>query len=215
FCDNTVLNIHYIKYISTVQCVRYRSHSAAQIPARQPSEAVAHFDYPTSMTVPNPGDLSQRCLWGGAATCVVPTRMVDVSDIRQVPDNQEVFMDTEANQTFIFEIVEHDVTVPDEECGRYIFEDLVSEPAKVPYVPAAAYRCLVRGRQVIRQGHEVKDTDVLLAILRFPWVQSDLIISMCTPAAAPELCVQALAIMAEALSSLQILLWDLFGGGSQ
>ncbi|GIM14959.1 hypothetical protein Vretimale_17817, partial [Volvox reticuliferus] len=93
------------KYISTVQCVRYRSHSAAQIPARQPSEAVAHFDYPTSMTVPNPGDLSQRCLWGGAATCVVPTRMVDVSDIRQVPDNQEVFMDTEANQTFIFEIV--------------------------------------------------------------------------------------------------------------
>ncbi|GLI71467.1 hypothetical protein VaNZ11_016694 [Volvox africanus] len=181
------------------------------------------------MTVPNPGDATQRGLWGGAVTCVVPTRMVDVSDIRQVPDNQEVFMDAEANQTIIFEIVEHDETVPDEECGRYVFEDLASEneaescgleslttlgPANAPYVPVAAYMCLVRGRQLIRQGHEFKDTDLQLAVLRFPWVQSDLIISVCTPVAAPELCVQASTIMEEVLSSLRILLWELFGGGS-
>ncbi|GIL68392.1 hypothetical protein Vafri_21644 [Volvox africanus] len=181
------------------------------------------------MTVPNPGNASERDLWGGTVTCVVPTRMVDVSDIRQVPDNQEVFMDAEANQTIIFEIVEHDTTVPDQECGRYMFEDLASEneaeswvleslttlgPAEAPYMPVAAYMCLVRGRQLIRQGYELKDTDVLLAVLRFPWVECDLIISVCTPVAAPELRVQASTIMAEVLSSLQILSWQVFEGGN-
>ncbi|EFJ49918.1 hypothetical protein VOLCADRAFT_89409 [Volvox carteri f. nagariensis] len=182
------------------------------------------------MTVPIPGAIVQRELWGGAVTCAVPARMLDVSDIRPVPDHQEVFLDSDADQALIFEIVEHDGAVADTDCGRHAFEDAAEgneatshtleavtslEAAAVPNVPATAYKCLVQGRQMVRRGREAKDTEVMLAVLRFPQVQSDLLISLSTPAAAAESRSEATAIIAQVLATLEILDWRLFGAGSQ
>ncbi|KAL6877226.1 Mog1p/PsbP-like protein [Trichoderma longibrachiatum] len=45
-------------------------------------------------------------LYGGAVTCDLPKRFADVSKLRQVPDNQEVWIDKDGFTSIIFEITE-------------------------------------------------------------------------------------------------------------
>ena len=47
-----------------------------------------------------------RSLFGGAATALVPLRFADVSDIREVPDHQEVWADLAADCSLLLELVE-------------------------------------------------------------------------------------------------------------
>ncbi|KAG2430881.1 hypothetical protein HXX76_009855 [Chlamydomonas incerta] len=165
--------------------------------------------------------------------------MVDVSDLRPVPDHQEVWADTGVDQAIIFEIVEHDASVPDGEAGRHMFEDAaVGNEAvaaavesvaplgvqDVPGVSEASYRCVVRGRQTVRRGQQAADTCVLLAVLRLPHVGSDLLITLSTPSTPPppvgDAAVAAAAalgegeqqeLMAGVLRSLRVQSWELFG----
>ncbi len=46
-----------------------------------------------------------RQLFGGAVSLSVPARLVDVSDFRPVPDNQEVLADGATDQSVIVEIM--------------------------------------------------------------------------------------------------------------
>ncbi|KAH8653329.1 hypothetical protein BX600DRAFT_75332 [Xylariales sp. PMI_506] len=45
-------------------------------------------------------------LFGGALICDLPTHFADVSKLREVPDNQEVFIDKDGFTTIIFDITE-------------------------------------------------------------------------------------------------------------
>src|SRR5690606_14816549 len=45
-------------------------------------------------------------LFGGACSITLPNDFVDVSKIRQVPDNQEVFVQSTSDACFIIELVE-------------------------------------------------------------------------------------------------------------
>ncbi|KAI6779456.1 ran guanine nucleotide release factor-like protein [Emericellopsis cladophorae] len=45
-------------------------------------------------------------LYGGAITCDLPEHYADVSKLRQVPDNQEVWIDKDGFTSIIFDIVE-------------------------------------------------------------------------------------------------------------
>ncbi|KAF4453734.1 hypothetical protein F53441_3627 [Fusarium austroafricanum] len=45
-------------------------------------------------------------LFGGAITCDLPTKFADVSKLRQVPDNQEVWIDQDGFTSIIFDITE-------------------------------------------------------------------------------------------------------------
>jgi hypothetical protein len=47
-----------------------------------------------------------RELFGGAIRISVPPRFEDVSGVRQIPDNQEVFVCQESDQSIIIEILE-------------------------------------------------------------------------------------------------------------
>ncbi len=47
-----------------------------------------------------------RPLFGGAIRCLVPNSFSDVSLIRQVPDNQEVFADPSSDSSLIIEVLE-------------------------------------------------------------------------------------------------------------
>ena len=49
--------------------------------------------------------LPLRQLFGGAVTIGVPARLVDVSEFRPVPDNQEVLADGASDQSVIIEIM--------------------------------------------------------------------------------------------------------------
>ena len=46
-----------------------------------------------------------RQLFGGAIDMCIPARLVDVSDFRPVPDNQEVLADGATDQSVIVEIL--------------------------------------------------------------------------------------------------------------
>ena len=50
--------------------------------------------------------LEERGLFGGAIIVKVPKDFKDVSQFRQVPDNQEVFVSSTSDETLIIELLE-------------------------------------------------------------------------------------------------------------
>eukprot|EP00055_Hartaetosiga_balthica_P003604 m.8412 g.8412 ORF g.8412 m.8412 type:complete len:192 (-) comp3113_c0_seq1:254-829(-) len=50
--------------------------------------------------------MTQRSIFGGAMSIVLPSRFMDISQFRPVPDNQEVFADADTDQSFIIELLE-------------------------------------------------------------------------------------------------------------
>ena len=65
-------------------------------------------------------------LFGGALSASVPASFADVSDIRQVPDHQEVWLDRNGFTSIVFEILER-VEKPDVEALKYHLQDIVEE----------------------------------------------------------------------------------------
>ncbi|KAL8655315.1 MAG: hypothetical protein Q9210_000946 [Variospora velana] len=65
-------------------------------------------------------------LFGGAITADIPNSYVDVSNIREVPDHQEIYLDASGFSSIIIEIAER-VTQPptDEEALKFHFQDIV------------------------------------------------------------------------------------------
>ncbi|KAH7029331.1 uncharacterized protein B0I36DRAFT_131137 [Microdochium trichocladiopsis] len=53
-----------------------------------------------------PATYKSTPLYGGALICDLPTHFADVSTIRQVPDNQEVYIDKEGFTSIVFDITE-------------------------------------------------------------------------------------------------------------
>lgn len=66
-------------------------------------------------------------LFGGALSASLPSTFGDVSDIRQVPDHQEVWLDRDGYTSVVFEILEQVEKGSDEEALKYHLEDLVEE----------------------------------------------------------------------------------------
>ncbi|PNH08418.1 putative ran guanine nucleotide release factor [Tetrabaena socialis] len=174
-----------------------------------------------------PAAPTERQLWDGAIVCELPGRLADMSDVRPVPDHQEVWADPELDQALIFEIVEHDASVLDADAGRHMFEDAAAgnealassigaittlEAAReVPGIPEVSYTCLVRGRQTVRRGQEANDTIMLLAVLRLPRLASDLLITLSTPAAAQQAGEESEEVVRLVLRTLRVLEYGLFG----
>ncbi|XP_073269501.1 uncharacterized protein [Primulina huaijiensis] len=70
---------------------------------------------------------TQRPLFGGAITTSFPVRFEDVSDIRQVPDHQEVFVDPTRDESLVFELLELKANVADQGSATWFLRDLASE----------------------------------------------------------------------------------------
>eukprot|EP00577_Skeletonema_sp_RCC1716_P025372 CAMPEP_0113420328 /NCGR_PEP_ID=MMETSP0013_2-20120614/27270_1 /TAXON_ID=2843 ORGANISM="Skeletonema costatum, Strain 1716" /NCGR_SAMPLE_ID=MMETSP0013_2 /ASSEMBLY_ACC=CAM_ASM_000158 /LENGTH=183 /DNA_ID=CAMNT_0000307801 /DNA_START=73 /DNA_END=621 /DNA_ORIENTATION=- /assembly_acc=CAM_ASM_000158 len=67
-----------------------------------------------------------RELFGGAMACRIPSTWRDVSQVRQVPDNQEVYQDCseESGAVLVVEILEHQSDVKNEDAPTFFFADL-------------------------------------------------------------------------------------------
>ncbi|CAO2643723.1 Ran guanine nucleotide release factor [Lemmus lemmus] len=63
-------------------------------------------------------------LFGGAFSAILPPGAIDVSDLRPVPDNQEVFCHPVTDQSLIVELLELQAHVRGEAAARYHFEDV-------------------------------------------------------------------------------------------
>ncbi|KAL6709549.1 hypothetical protein ACN47E_001484 [Coniothyrium glycines] len=64
-------------------------------------------------------------LYGGAIVVDLPSNFADASQIRQVPDHQEVYLDSEGYSSIVVEILEYVDKSSDEEALQYHFADLV------------------------------------------------------------------------------------------
>ncbi|KAK3706422.1 hypothetical protein QZH41_018636 [Actinostola sp. cb2023] len=67
-----------------------------------------------------------RELFGGAMRALIPSEAKDVSEVRQVPDNQEVFCHPTIDQSIMVDILEYQTQVQNENAAKYHFEDIAS-----------------------------------------------------------------------------------------
>ncbi|KAJ6546465.1 hypothetical protein DFH09DRAFT_1262897 [Mycena vulgaris] len=68
-----------------------------------------------------------RELFGGAITATVPAHLVDASDLRQVPDTQEVLLYPDSSVSIIVEILERVDVAADDPAIRYHFGSLAHD----------------------------------------------------------------------------------------
>ncbi|KAM6163331.1 ran guanine nucleotide release factor isoform 2-T2 [Rhynchocyon petersi] len=134
-------------------------------------------------------------LFGGAFSAVLPAGAVDVSDLRPVPDNQEVFCHRAIDQSLIVELLELQTHVRGEEAARYHFEDVGSvQGARAAQVEAvrplplenlALGGCcqeawVLSGKQQIAKENQ-QEVIVHQALLRLTQYQTDILLTFNQP----------------------------------
>jgi Ran-interacting Mog1 protein len=104
--------------------------------------AASFFTEPTAGARGNVGFV-EKGLFGGAMSCLLPSNgWIDTSDIRQVPDNQEVFMENVAVTAaaaaasastlpnpamLVIEIVEYQSAVSNDDAMKYFWDNLCED----------------------------------------------------------------------------------------
>ncbi|XP_050375215.1 uncharacterized protein LOC126792780 [Argentina anserina] len=144
---------------------------------------------------------SQRALFGGAISSLFPDRFQDVSNVRQVPDHQEAFVDPARDESLIIELLDFKPDVADSGSATWFLQDLateqdaegsvVIEQTGVVEVPGLSYGNVpsvvttVVGQMAIskgRQGREAQNTvRVYVANLRLKGVSTDVLITAYEP----------------------------------
>ncbi|XP_066517930.1 ran guanine nucleotide release factor [Hoplias malabaricus] len=141
-----------------------------------------------------------RPLFGGALSAVVPLNAVDVSELREIPDNQEVFAHAQTDQSVIIELMEHQSQVEDAQAARYHFEDLagsnkasaeglweVREVESISLSELKLQECssawLLNGAQLVSKfNEEAKNTvNIHLCVFRLPQYTTDILVTFNNP----------------------------------
>ncbi|XP_042497322.1 ran guanine nucleotide release factor [Macadamia integrifolia] len=162
-----------------------------------------------------PGDdCVERPLFGGAISSAFPLRFQDVSNIREVPDHQEVFVDPARDDSMIFELLDLKHDVQDNRSAAWFLQDLateqnaegsmVIEQSGVVEVHGLCYRNLPAivttavGQMAIskgRQGREAQNiVRVYLANFRLKEVGTDVLITAYEPIVINPLSESALTV---------------------
>lgn len=145
----------------------------------------------------------ERSLFGGAISTTFPLRFTDVSDIRQVPDHQEVFVDPGRDESLIIELLDLKHDVADTGSAGWFFNDLANEQdaedttvieqsgvfeanglryRNMPAVISTAVGQMSVSKA--RQGREAQNlVKVYLANLRLKGVNTDVLITAYEPIA--------------------------------
>ncbi|OMJ25216.1 putative ran guanine nucleotide release factor [Smittium culicis] len=172
-------------------------------------------------------ELFERPLFGGAITATLPKdQFMDVSEFRQVPDNQEVFVHSESEDSFIIEILEF-IDAPDDQALRAHYEELsqdngstdtkIINEIQLDNIPGidkrhAAY-CLV-GQQKAAKFNKDSNSDfstltLIMVLIRLYDVNTDLLITVNYPNLSSPLD-QRLASVIQIVNSIRITDWSLF-----
>ncbi|KAL2194940.1 hypothetical protein P885DRAFT_79838 [Corynascus similis CBS 632.67] len=152
-----------------------------------------------------PRGFRKTLLYGGALECELPDNFADVSTIRQVPDNQEVYIDKNGFTSIIFDITQR-VEAPGsglERDGKALtvhLEDLVGDDAdsvkvwnttetqfthlddETPaYTLIATQTPQASNPDESRRASAPDFTALILTLLRFEKEQSDILITINVP----------------------------------
>ncbi|CAM9688616.1 unnamed protein product [Choristocarpus tenellus] len=146
----------------------------------------------------SPCCLAPRKLFGGAMECLLPTSFLDVSNIRQVPDNQEVFVSRDGDISLMVELLSLEPDLTEGQSASFFFDDLakVNEAVSshrdfcgdltesiMPKLKSFPKSALV-GRQTItkhRSDGSPHDVLIYLVNVRLLKAETDLLISVNTP----------------------------------
>ena len=171
--------------------------------------------------------------FGGAIIVSAPGGWLDASDVRPVPDHQEVWLERAATaRALIVELLELAADATDgDAAARLHFEELASSndaessavhqnfalgdaaaPRLRPAPPAPPQA--LRGVQSLAEGARLH---VWLAVVRLPRVGTDLVVSISRPvadaAAEGAAATEDLELLRAVVGSLEVRDWSLFGGG--
>ncbi len=141
-------------------------------------------------------------LFGGAIVSKLPETFVDVSQFREIPDHQEVFVDNDSDASLIIELLDYDTELSDDHAIRQYFDDLakdnesthyvvlsdgiVVEPSFIPLISPEHTRIVLVGQQSIskyrnRPDSVVDEVYVILVLIRLKNVGTDLLVSLNIP----------------------------------
>ncbi|EGG18397.1 Ran GTPase binding protein [Cavenderia fasciculata] len=143
----------------------------------------------------------KKGLYGGAMEIEIPTRFIDVSQFRQVPDHQEVFVDETSDQSVIIELLErqshiednksasfHFDTISDESDipadGRIVFNHRPIDSAEMPHFTNETPKFLLFGQQKVAKFNETGSENIVnvyMAIVRLSKSQTDVLITLYHP----------------------------------
>ncbi|KAI8500194.1 PREDICTED: ran guanine nucleotide release factor-like [Branchiostoma belcheri] len=147
------------------------------------------------------GQGEEKGLYGGAMCAFLPPDAKDVSLLRDIPDNQEVFSHACTDQSFIIEIVEFQ-QVPDQQAAKYHFEDIASSNEavgpdhcqvecveQIPLDQTGMHQCstawLLSGKQQVakfNEGVEARNcVNIYLALFRLPQHGTDILVTFNDP----------------------------------
>ncbi|XP_048857433.1 ran guanine nucleotide release factor [Brienomyrus brachyistius] len=144
--------------------------------------------------------MGARMLFGGALSATMPQSARDISELREIPDNQEVFAHSSTDQSFIVELLEYQGHVADSDAARYHFEDVAgsneaaahgaSEVRAVELIPKdllAMTECssawlLTGTQQVSKFNEEARNTvNIHLGLFRLPQFATDILVTFNDP----------------------------------
>jgi len=149
----------------------------------------------------------KRDLFGGAIETSLRAEYADVSDVRQVPDHQEVFIHKDNEVSIIVELLQYDDELPDTLVAlRHYYDDLVevneatenkvlneavlsAEDSFLPNLDKDVVKMAVVGKQTVgkfrtRPGMQVDHIYLVFILVRLVSVGTELFISMNIPSAA-------------------------------
>ena len=139
-------------------------------------------------------------LFGGAFTCFLPNNALDASEIRDIPDNQEVFCHKNTDQSIMVDILEYQDHVNGSDAVKYHFLDLVEsndagndhEIIMIESIPKSSI-CMTEssdawfltGRQNISKFKEESQAkncvDMYTMLYRLPQYHTDILIILNNP----------------------------------
>jgi len=173
---------------------------------------------------------STRELFGGAITVTLPTALLDASDLRQIPDTQEVFLSPNSGVSIIFEVLERVPATDPLEAVKYHFDSLAHDnSAKSQVILHAAETTqhqgdtpapvILRGTQSVSKFNaaEPDEVQILLALYRVESKNVDFVMTMNVPtktldgdAVTPAGLTEATQVFETAAPSLKIIDYGLF-----
>ncbi|KAF8610841.1 Mog1p/PsbP-like protein [Ceratobasidium sp. AG-I] len=137
-------------------------------------------------------------LFGGAITIVLPAGLIDASDLRQVPDTQEVFLAPDSDVSVVVEILERVAPDDPNEIAKFHFNslahdndaatssiELVDTPAR-PDGASSVVLSVLQGTQLVPKFNQTHpDTvKILLAVYRVQEKGVDIVLTFNVPVEA-------------------------------
>ncbi|PFH52375.1 hypothetical protein AMATHDRAFT_2111 [Amanita thiersii Skay4041] len=138
---------------------------------------------------------TEKDLFGGAITVQLPSNLIDASNLRQIPDTQEVFLYPDSSISIIIEILERVQVVDSAEAIKFHFNSLAedntarsSEVLTIDTVPNTSQDqtlspIILRGEQAVPKFNrtEADKVRVLMALYRIEDKNVDIVVTFNVP----------------------------------